>query len=541
MFRRHWWVIAAFAALTVALTWPLPIRAANHQLGGGLDPWLFIWTIGWDVHALTHAPLSMFDANIFFPYQNTLAYSEHLIGTVVIAAPVIWLTGNPLLATNLVALSSVLLCALGGYVLGLKLGLSRPSAFLCGLIFAFTPPRFGRIYQLHLTTIYWVPFGLAFLYAYLKGGRGRDLKWAAAFLTLQALTSGHGAALLTLGAVILIAHHVASGNPLLLRKRIGDAGVTGLLLLTPIVLVMIPYWRARREVGLVRQLDDAGIAASSWVTSNSWFQTWLLARLPDWPWLRAEPDVILFPGFIVLLLAACAVWTPRAARVWLIVLIVAVWMTIGPPYGLWQWVYWVPGLSFIRVPSRFMLLGMLALAVLAALGFERIASRLTPRVKLITTVVTVLLLAGEFAAMPIDARPYPIVTPAIDRWVATLPKPFSLTELPIPQSSQKTLVARRSAIYMLHSMEHFQPIVQGYSGIEPPGYEALERKLMLFPDATSMDALVALKVTYAIVHMDYYAPELRDYAKTGIARLEQEGRIRLVHAEGDGRVYAIQR
>jgi hypothetical protein len=201
----------------------------------------------------------------------------------------------------------------------------------------------------------------------------------------------------------------------------------------------------------------------------------------------------------------------------------------------------VPGLSFIRVPSRFMLLGMLALAVLAALGFERIGSRLTPRTKLIATAVTALLLAGEFSTMPIDARPYPIVTPAIDRWVATLPKPFSLAELPIPQSSQKTLVARRSAIYMLHSMEHFQPIVQGYSGIEPPGYETLERKLMMFPDDTSMDALVALKVTYAIVHMDYYAPELREYAKSGIARLEQEGRIGLVHAEGDGRVYAIQR
>ena len=187
-------VVAAYAALTLILTWPLVIKAATHQLGGSVDAWLFLWMIGWDVHALTNGPLSIFNANIFYPHANTLAYSEHLIGTVFVAAPVVWLTGNVLLATNLVALSSVFLCALGAYVLGRKLGLSRGAAFICGVVFAFTPPRFGRIYQIHLATIYWVPFALAYLHAYLRDARPRDLKLAAAFFALQALTSGHGAA-----------------------------------------------------------------------------------------------------------------------------------------------------------------------------------------------------------------------------------------------------------------------------------------------------------------------------------------------------------
>jgi hypothetical protein len=225
--------------------------------------------------------------------------------------------------------------------------------------------------------------------------------------------------------------------------------------------------------------------------------------------------------------------------VWLIALVITLWMTIGPPFGIWQWIYWVPGLSFIRVPSRFMLLGMLALAVLAAIGFERLSARLPRRGQWAATALAVILLSAEFASAPLDLRLQHIKPYPIDRYVATLPKPFSLVEIPVPQSSLKALVARRHAEFMLHSMAHYQPIVQGYSGIEPPGFEALERTLMLFPDEASIAELRRLNVTYAVVHMDYFPPELVEYARLGFERFERDGSLRLIHTEGHGRLYAI--
>jgi len=42
-------------------------------------------------------------------------------------------------------------------------------------------------------------------------------------------------------------------------------------------------------------------------------------------------------------------------------------------------VYSWPGFNFIRVPSRFSILGVLCLAVLAGFGFERLAARATPK------------------------------------------------------------------------------------------------------------------------------------------------------------------
>ena len=94
---------------------------------------------------------------------------------------------------------------------------------------------------------------------------------------------------------------------------------------------------------------------------------------------------------------------------------------------------------------------------------------------------------------------------------------------------------------MLYSMAHFQPLVQGYSGIQPPGYAELERTLMRFPDDETVGLLADLDVTYAAVHMDSYGAEERAQVDAALARLESGGRLQLAHAEDEGRVYRIVR
>src|SRR4029078_4369225 len=103
------------------------------------------------------------DANIFEPNQDSLAFSENLIGSAFFAAPVLWLTGNPVLAVNVVSLLSCVLCGLGAYVLGRRVGLSAAAAVLTGLVFAFSPPRFFRFSQLHLAAVPRDPLSLCAL------------------------------------------------------------------------------------------------------------------------------------------------------------------------------------------------------------------------------------------------------------------------------------------------------------------------------------------------------------------------------------------
>ncbi len=175
-------VCLLFVLLTLVLAAPLSLSPATHALPLSADTRLFLWTISWDVHALLRHPLSLFDANIFFPEHRTLAYSEHILGSAVLGAPALLATGNPVLALNVIVLLSCVLSGLGAWFLARELGASVTGAILAGVIFAFAPPRFVRLAQVHLATVQWIPFGLAFLHRYARGARRADLLVAAVLL-----------------------------------------------------------------------------------------------------------------------------------------------------------------------------------------------------------------------------------------------------------------------------------------------------------------------------------------------------------------------
>src|SRR3984893_1539434 len=222
---KPWAAAAVYFTLTVLLTAPLSFAPHRTLLADDPDTHLFMWTLAWDTHAFVHQPLSMFNANIVYPNRHTLAYSENLLGSAFLVAPVSWLTANPVLALNTVSLLSCALCGLGAYVLGRRVGLSAPAAVLCGVIFAFSPPRFFRMGQTHLTTVQWIPFALASLHRYLDEGRRRDLHVTAAFFPPQAISSGHGAVFLIVGIVFLLACRAVLGEPFAFRRRIADFNV----------------------------------------------------------------------------------------------------------------------------------------------------------------------------------------------------------------------------------------------------------------------------------------------------------------------------
>jgi hypothetical protein len=538
---------ALFLGLTVLLTWPLASRLASATLPMGPDGDLFIWTLAWNAHAFISQPLAIFDANIYHPLRHTLAFSENLIGSAFISAPIQWTTGNPVLALNLVALLSVALCGLGACVLARRLGISPAGAIVAGVIFAFSPPRFFRTGQLHLGVVQWIPFALASLHAYLDGGRRRDLRLAAAFFALQVLSSGHGAAFLVLALGGLLVWRFASGTPVDPARRLRDLGIPGALLLAPAALIYLPYRAVQHEMGLRRSLENWAVTPGSFLAAPTHVQTSLLSLLPG-PRILETASAYLFPGFLPLLLAAAALG-PLAFRragaisqlkqIWfyVVLMFVSVWLSIGPPLGLWPLVYWLPGMSFIRVPSRFTMLAVLGLAIVAAAGFDWLAARFAPRGRRVLAAAVTILLTVEFAAIPLAVVPYRVDIPLADRWLATRPSPFAVAEVPLPDPLQAGPFERRQTMYMLHSMGHWQKTVHGYSGIRAPLHDRLYVLLRSFPDAASLDELARLDVRYVVVHTELYPPGEWEQVAARIDRYG--GRLLLEHVAGTGRVYSL--
>jgi hypothetical protein len=635
-----WRAAAFYLVLTLLLTYPLWLKPHRTVLAHYPDDELLMWILAWDAHAFVHQPLSLFDANIFYPRRLTLAYSENLIGSAFFAAPVLWITGNPVLALNIVALLTCVLCGLGGYVLGRRVRLGVRGALVCGLIFAFSPARFFRTPQIHIGAVQWIPFALASLHAYLDGGRKRDLRLAVALFTLQTLTSGHGGVFLAVAIALFLAYRLAIGDPVAFVRRVRDFGVAGALLLLPAVLAYVPYDLVQEEVGLRRGLGTWRTTPESFLASPTHFHEWIRPFLTDRDVL-AEATAILFVGYLPLVFALIAVVrghraaagcaSPRTTSGWirigfvlevaaLIVFIFAAvvtlhgpvrlrvgatvllsargatrawaicamivglraalvsrapldiparawrrtkaiahslaarprdpatfyfvlavfsaWLLISPPsslwrFGLWQFVYHLPGFSFIRISTRFVVLLVLAIAVLAGSGVDSLTARLTPRIRLIASSLVMVLLIAEFAAIPLSVATYRIEPPAVDRWVARQPRPFVVVELPLFEPDQRYQTA-----YMLHSTVHWQKTVHGYSGWLPATHAALYEKLRRFPDEQSLEHLQQLGVTYVIVHTGWFPPD--EWTRFEERARSFDARLKLEYLDPEGRVYSLR-
>src|SRR5262245_25167185 len=152
-----------FAALTLLKTYPLVRHFSTHLPVGLSDPLLNTWILAWDVHALTTDPLNLFNANIFYPEQNTLALSEHMIAVVPIFAPAYLLTGNPIFAYNTVLVLSFIFSGLTMFLLVQHWTGHFWAALLSGCLFGFAPIRFAELSHLQLYNFYWAPLVFLFL------------------------------------------------------------------------------------------------------------------------------------------------------------------------------------------------------------------------------------------------------------------------------------------------------------------------------------------------------------------------------------------
>ena len=103
--------LALFVLLAIAHTWPLATNPGGLSRNDTHDTVHHEWILAWDAHQLATDPLHLFDANIFYPERDTLAYSDHLLPQAVMAAPLLWGGASPVLAYNLLLIAGLALPA----------------------------------------------------------------------------------------------------------------------------------------------------------------------------------------------------------------------------------------------------------------------------------------------------------------------------------------------------------------------------------------------------------------------------------------------
>ena len=94
---RHLPALVAYAALTVALTWPVarvPGSLVPPDLG---DPLLTTSILWWNAQQLPFTD-AWWNGAFFFPATDGLALSDHRVGIGLFATPLMWLGASPLAA-----------------------------------------------------------------------------------------------------------------------------------------------------------------------------------------------------------------------------------------------------------------------------------------------------------------------------------------------------------------------------------------------------------------------------------------------------------
>src|SRR5262245_4760572 len=503
-----------FVALAVVKTFPLVTHVGTHLPGDLGDPLFNAWVLAWDVHALGGDLGRFFDANIGFPVELSLAFSDHLLGVLPIAGPVLRLTGNPLAAYTTLFILSFALSGFAAFGFALYwTGAFWPS-LVAGVLYGFAPWRFGQISHLQLLGFFWAPLALIFLDRTLRQPRWRDLWLFALFWWLQILAASYLAYMVAVGAALYAGHYVlAVDRTWLSRAMLSRAlafGAASLLVLLP---VHLPYALVARRWGATRALGS--VAAFSADLSSFLAPPPLmndLYRRMATPLLSfTNHEALLFPGFVTAILVALGSCGPavglaagQARRLrsasWIMIgvaLVIALgpWLTVlgrrtpvPLPYQILY--YLVPGWDAMRAPARFMLLALLAAIPLVALGAARVAA--FPNRPALTAIALIGLFLAELGVKPLPVIAVPPPSP-VHRWLAAQ-RPGAVMELP--------LEATDDSLWQYSSTVHWLPMVNGRSGFWPRPQGELQIALGGLPGAAARRTAAALGVAAIVVHGD---------------------------------------
>ena len=142
-------VVLFAAALAVVTNLPLLDDFGRSIPGSLADPLVLAWAVQWGGHALVHQPLDLFQANVFWPLENTLAFTD---GSLVGYSPVGAVgsgTTAALIHYNALFLFAYTLALVGAYALARELGASPLGAAVAGVAFAYAPWR--HAHEIHST------------------------------------------------------------------------------------------------------------------------------------------------------------------------------------------------------------------------------------------------------------------------------------------------------------------------------------------------------------------------------------------------------
>jgi hypothetical protein len=224
----------------------------------------------------------------------------------------------------------------------------------------------------------------------------------------------------------------------------------------------------------------------------------------------------------------------------------------------------LPGFKGLRVPARLVGVLLIFLALLSAyavawlqgmmdegtsgamlekkslISWAQKPSRLRARLVLCVLVLVAGLVLLEAAprSTPVTQVPTGSQIPAVYQWLATHGGDKPIVELPMADSNLSGhFLWRSEAWYDYYTIYHPHPIMNGWSGYQPPLTTYIASVLLSFPSSESVALLKRYHIEYIVVHPQLYVPQ---GSAPSLRAMEASPNLRLVAMFGEESVWQVR-
>ena len=489
--------LAVFCALATLHTWPLARDPAHLSRLDNDDTAFNTWVVAWVAHQLPRDPAHLFDAPIFYPAPDALAFSEHMIVPAVMGAPLQWAGASPVLVYNLLVWAGF---ALSGFAMAVLIDRWTGSAFagiVAGCLYAFNAQQLTRFPHLQALHLEFFPLVLYAFDRVLAGAGPRAAALLGSMFVLQALCSNYTMVFISTALVAALVVRPepwrrSSGRMWLLLVA---AGLLALLVMLPFLL---PYYRVRAEQGLVRTIDDVRLYSAGWL---DYLVTAGRLHFRAWSHRVFENRTALFPGLVATVLALGAVlsgaaWRDRRARMALAFGLVGFALSFGaslPGYAVLH--EHIPLLQGVRAAARWGSLFLIAIAILAGFAAAELQSRWKSRwwwpavAVALVGLVTIEALRAPLSLVRFNG--IASVHRRLDQDAVT-----GIVVFPLYGGQH----FNRNAMYLLDQTRHWRPMVNGYSSFAPTSFYERAARLQSFPGQEAIQELRSIHVSHVVLH-----------------------------------------
>jgi len=399
------------------MTYPWILHFTTHTPDWGGEGSFGLWNLWHFRYGLSHG--SPFETDLLLPpYRLNLIFHTYTISRDILALPLLPLF-NLVVTSNILTLLSFSLSGLGVFLLVHDLTDDPLASFVAGLIYAFTPYRFAHLsghYQ--LISIEWIPFYALYTLRYFRHGNWFILLLAALFALLTSLTDYYYSLFLMVWSGLLVLYWLLS-KPEISKTLKRATLLAAITVVVHLPLIGLMYWAVLQNGWVGRpagiemlesfSADLAGFIVPS--AQHPIFGLWAQQLSQDWNTKFAEHTVFL--GFVPLLLMLFATINYRKWKIetrwWIIAFWVFIVLALGP-VAHWRgkdlfpspylWMAEVPFFREARVPSRWVIMAIMSLAIVAGHVLNQINQNLKKYSSAINILVAILILF-EYIPAPI--------------------------------------------------------------------------------------------------------------------------------------------